>query len=62
MAERGDCLLSTDESTDLVRRMLGGAIRAEVFMLRDGEIVGRLTVDPEIAQAALAEAGSRADG
>lgn len=54
MSDQDVQLLSTEESVDLVARLLGGAVRPEMFLLDGGELVARLTVDPDIAMAALA--------
>lgn len=46
-------LLTTDESIELVKRMLGGAIRPTAYHLADDTIVCALTVDPDIAFEAI---------
>lgn len=45
--------LSFEDAVASVTALLNNAIRPEVFWLHDGEYEARLTVDPDVALAAL---------
>lgn len=42
-----------EEAVEAVAGLLGTAIRPSIYRLADGELVGALTVDPDVAFAAL---------